>query len=182
MLEKAASAQAVLVTAGDLGCSYAFKNLDGEGVLSGFLPVLKVEVEDTTGAGDAFLAGFCFAMLQVTPCQGDSWLCLLLFKNGVKHTVAAYCVIAADSLDCSRSSNTGDANVSIDEQCLGHFCGPVFDGDLATSDRLEGWRLCRRMRRSCEQRWSLPQLAAPSQRHSRVASMHSLPSSKQRSC
>ena len=70
VLEKAASAQAVLVTAGHLGCSYAFKKLEGEGVLSGYLPVLKVEVEDTTGAGDAFLAGFCFAMLQVSQTLG----------------------------------------------------------------------------------------------------------------
>ena len=86
MLEKAASAQAVLVTAGHLGCSYAFRKLAGEGVLSGYVPVLKVEVEDTTGAGDAFLAGFCFAMLQVSPWPGDSWLCLIHFKDGVSHT------------------------------------------------------------------------------------------------
>jgi fructokinase len=42
----------VLVTAGAEGCSYWF------GKHGGFLPAYKVAVVDTTGAGDAFLAGF----------------------------------------------------------------------------------------------------------------------------
>ena len=65
VLKKASSAKGVLVTAGELGCSFAFKKLEGDGVHSGYLPVLEVKVEDTTGAGDAFLSGFLFAMLQV---------------------------------------------------------------------------------------------------------------------
>ena len=65
VLKKASSAKGVLVTAGELGCSFAFKKLEGSGVHSGYLPVLEVKVEDTTGAGDAFLSGFLFAMLQV---------------------------------------------------------------------------------------------------------------------
>lgn len=64
VLKKASSAKGVLVTAGELGCSFAFNTLDGNGVHSGYLPVLEVKVEDTTGAGDAFLSGFLFAMLQ----------------------------------------------------------------------------------------------------------------------
>lgn len=66
MLERVGSAKGVLITAGGSGCSYAFRALgDGGGAVhSGYLPVLEVEVEDTTGAGDAFLAGFLYAMVQ----------------------------------------------------------------------------------------------------------------------
>jgi len=64
VLEKASAAKGVLVTAGELGCSYAFKRADGQGNHCGNVPVLEVKVEDTTGAGDAFLAGFLFGMLQ----------------------------------------------------------------------------------------------------------------------
>ena len=65
VLQKASSAKGVLVTAGELGCSYAFRKLEGSDYHSGYLPVLSVTVEDTTGAGDAFLSGFLYAMLQV---------------------------------------------------------------------------------------------------------------------
>jgi len=74
VLEKASAAKGVLVTAGELGCSYAFKKADGEGNHTGCVPVLEVKVEDTTGAGDAFLAGFLFSMLQVP----DTVLCRML--------------------------------------------------------------------------------------------------------
>jgi fructokinase len=44
--------QGVLVTAGDKGCAYSLGNYYGE------VPAFKVPVQDTTGAGDAFVAGF----------------------------------------------------------------------------------------------------------------------------
>jgi fructokinase len=51
-------AHAVCVTLGDKGCLVASKNV------SHFLPARLVEVKDTTGAGDAFWAGFLTAWLD----------------------------------------------------------------------------------------------------------------------
>jgi fructokinase len=45
-------AEGVLVTAGNKGCSYCISENEGK------IPAFKVDVEDTTGAGDGFLAGF----------------------------------------------------------------------------------------------------------------------------
>lgn len=45
-------AEGVLVTAGDRGCSYCISENEGK------LPAFRVDVEDTTGAGDGFVAGF----------------------------------------------------------------------------------------------------------------------------
>ncbi|MEG4856934.1 carbohydrate kinase [Microcoleus sp. K1-B6] len=46
------SVEGVLVTAGEKGCAYCISENEGK------IPAFKVDVEDTTGAGDAFLAGF----------------------------------------------------------------------------------------------------------------------------
>jgi fructokinase len=50
--EKIPSLQGVLVTAGAKGCAYSLGRHYGE------VPAFKVPVQDTTGAGDAFVAGF----------------------------------------------------------------------------------------------------------------------------
>lgn len=66
VLAKATEAQGVLVTAGEGGCSYAFHSSKGsEEVYKGFIPILTVDVAETTGAGDAFLAGFLFGLVNV---------------------------------------------------------------------------------------------------------------------
>ncbi|KAK9853929.1 hypothetical protein WJX84_001400 [Apatococcus fuscideae] len=65
VLEKATEAQGVLVTAGEAGCSYAFHSSQGsKEVHKGYIPVLSVDVVETTGAGDAFLAGFLFGLVN----------------------------------------------------------------------------------------------------------------------
>ncbi|MEB3229829.1 MAG: carbohydrate kinase [Leptolyngbyaceae bacterium] len=49
----------VLVTAGEQGCGYCIRNYQGH------LPAFPVTVEETTGAGDSFLAGFIHRLNQV---------------------------------------------------------------------------------------------------------------------
>lgn len=50
--------EGVLVTAGEHGCAYCLGNNEGK------LPAFSVEVEETTGAGDGFLAGFIHQVCQ----------------------------------------------------------------------------------------------------------------------
>lgn len=63
ILEALPSVQGVLVSAGEKGSSYSFRCPGGKLDVSGEVAVLPVKVEDTTGAGDAYLSGFIFYML-----------------------------------------------------------------------------------------------------------------------
>ena len=53
-------AEGVLVTAGEKGCAYCLNHHEGR------LPAFPVEVEETTGAGDSFLAGFIHKLDQLS--------------------------------------------------------------------------------------------------------------------
>lgn len=63
VLSFATSARGVLVSAGEKGSAYAFRSTTGKMDISGAVPILGVDVADTTGAGDAYLSGFIFYML-----------------------------------------------------------------------------------------------------------------------
>ena len=52
------SVEGVLVTDGDQGCHYCLNNHEG------YLPAFMMDVQDTTGAGDGFVAGFVHQLCQ----------------------------------------------------------------------------------------------------------------------
>lgn len=56
--QRVGSLEGVLVTDGDQGCAYCLGDYEGK------VPAFKVEVEDTTGAGDGFVAGFIHQLCQ----------------------------------------------------------------------------------------------------------------------
>ncbi|MBU6229405.1 MAG: carbohydrate kinase [Cyanobacteria bacterium REEB459] len=69
ILNQLEQARAVLVTAGAEGCNYATATLQGH------IPAFSVECEDSTGAGDSFLAGFIHQLCLQGPDlinQGDA--------------------------------------------------------------------------------------------------------------
>jgi len=70
VLEELPRARGVLVTAGAKGSSYAFRSGGGKTDLTGVVPVLTVEVHDTTGAGDGFLGGFLHYFVKAGGLDG----------------------------------------------------------------------------------------------------------------
>ena len=92
VLEQLETVIGVLVTAGGAGCSYAFKGSGGKSDYSGNVPVLKVTPEDTTGAGDAFLAGFLASLVKVR-----SALCMVresAFTEATMYHPSSICEVA----------------------------------------------------------------------------------------
>jgi sugar/nucleoside kinase (ribokinase family) len=61
----------LLVTGGGEGCAFCSRN-DSNGVFSGSVPVYKVDVQDTTGAGDAFTCGLMAYLLAEVQCSCTS--------------------------------------------------------------------------------------------------------------
>lgn len=58
--------EGILVTAGEQGCAYWLAGNAGK------VPAFAVDVEDTTGAGDSFLAGFLHRLLQQEDWQNPA--------------------------------------------------------------------------------------------------------------
>ena len=58
ILQQLDQLEGVLITAGDAGCTYAL------GIHCGSVPAFEVDIEDTTGAGDAFLGGFLHQLCE----------------------------------------------------------------------------------------------------------------------
>lgn len=58
IIHRVGDLEGVLVTDGDRGCAYCLGETEGR------LPAFDIEVEDTTGAGDGFVAGFLHQLCQ----------------------------------------------------------------------------------------------------------------------
>lgn len=68
-------ARGVLVTGGGDGCAFAFRGPEGK-VFSGSVPVYEVQVQDTTGAGDAFTCGLmAFLLAEVRTYSFRAQIC-----------------------------------------------------------------------------------------------------------
>ena len=80
-------ARGVLVTAGGSGSAYAFHASSGGGGgkpdLTGIVPALKVDVYDTTGAGDGFLGGFLHFLLKAGGHGGLAHIWSGVFRGSV---------------------------------------------------------------------------------------------------
>ncbi|KAF5835869.1 Ribokinase-like protein [Dunaliella salina] len=99
-------AQGVLVTAGEEGAAYCFKS-NAKGESSGFIPCYNVKVEETTGAGDAFTAGFIYKLLQAGGLDA-------LAADATKLKEAVAFGSAAGALTCTRKGAI-DGQPSLDE-------------------------------------------------------------------
>lgn len=81
VLHKLPSARAVLVTAGGAGASFCIRGA-GAAVETGFIPVYDVDVQDTTGAGDAFTCGFlAYLLTQVMSARPVQYLAICLHEE-----------------------------------------------------------------------------------------------------
>ncbi|MEB3274716.1 MAG: carbohydrate kinase family protein [Prochlorothrix sp.] len=76
--QKFPNLQAILVTDGDQGCHYWLQGHQG------FMPAFKLEVVDTTGAGDGFVAGFTHQLVtQGLPSTAAQAQAMVRFASAV---------------------------------------------------------------------------------------------------
>lgn len=72
------SVKGVIITAGAKGCTYCFEGIKGDH------PGFTVAVEDTTGAGDAFVAGFIHQLRQLGhPADMQSAQAMMTYASAV---------------------------------------------------------------------------------------------------
>lgn len=101
------SLEGVLVTAGEKGCSYCLNQREGK------IPAFSIEVEDTTGAGDSFLAGFVHQLCQhqLSEINHDA-------EHIVKYASAAGALttLKAGAIDAQPTGAEVDAFLFLDQQ------------------------------------------------------------------
>lgn len=78
IMKRLPTVQGIIITAGAEGCAYSFQNIDGT------CPGFTVEVQDTTGAGDAFVAGFIHQLLtQGHPADVQAAQAMMTYASAV---------------------------------------------------------------------------------------------------
>lgn len=78
IMKRLPTVQGIIITAGAEGCAYSFQGIDGT------CPGFTVEVQDTTGAGDAFVAGFIHQLLtQGHPADVQAAQAMMTYASAV---------------------------------------------------------------------------------------------------
>ena len=111
MLARVPAAAGVLVSAGEKGSAYAFRAPGGKMELAGSVPVLDVDVVDTTGAGDAYLAGFIFYLLLAGGLDG-------LVGDPDKLRRAVQFATACGAATCTRAGAIGAQPTAAEAEAL----------------------------------------------------------------
>ena len=80
--DKLPNARTLLVTGGGDGCSFCSRDSSGK-KFSGSVPVYDVDVQDTTGAGDAFTCGLMAYLLAEVRCLCSCLTCTIVQTGSV---------------------------------------------------------------------------------------------------
>ena len=111
VLARVPAAAGVLVSAGEKGSAYAFRVPGGTSERSGAVPVLDIAVVDTTGAGDAYLAGFLFYLLAAGGLEG-------LVGDPDKLRRAVQFATACGAATCTRAGAIGAQPTAAEAEAL----------------------------------------------------------------